>query len=302
MGKGRILVVEDDFDISNMLRIYFTSQGYEVVVAGRGGEALERCRQQLPNVIVLDIMLPDIDGYGVCQQLRTNLRTSHIPIIFLTQKDERSDRIAGLELGADDYITKPFDIEELRLRVQNAMRRAERESLTNPTTGLPSGRLNEEQLRLLMRKQEWSLLYIGIDGLDDFNNAYGFLAGDDVLRFVALLLSEALDTLGTQDDYIGHVGGDKFMIITKTERSQTLAQTLKPKFADGVLSHYSFIDRDRGYIIVKGADGRDRQAALMRMCIGLIQSDTQQFTDIREITEAAAEARRQDCAAGAGTS
>jgi len=296
MGKGRILVVEDDFDISNMLRIYFTSQGYDVVVAGRGGDALDRCRQQLPNVIVLDIMLPDIDGYDVCQQLRTNLRTSHIPIIFLTQKDERSDRIAGLELGADDYITKPFDIEELRLRVQNAMRRAERESLTNPTTGLPSGRLNEEQLRLLMRKQDWLLLYIGIDGLDDFNNAYGFLAGDDVLRFVALLLSETVDATGTPDDYIGHVGGDKFMIITKADRGTPLAALLKTKFAGGVLSHYSFIDRDRGYIIIKDADGKDRQAPLMRMCVGQISSETQQFTDIREITEAAAEARRLDCA------
>ncbi|HEY4689461.1 MAG TPA: response regulator [Anaerolineae bacterium] len=300
MGKGRILVVEDDFDISNMLRIYFTSQGYEVVVAGRGGEALERCRQQLPNVIVLDIMLPDIDGYEVCQRLRTNLRTSHIPIIFLTQKDERSDRIAGLELGADDYITKPFDIEELRLRVQNAMRRAERESLTNPTTGLPSGRLNEEQLRLLMRKQNWGLLYVGVDGLDDFNNAYGFLAGEDVLRFVALLLSETVDAMGTPDDYIGHVGGDKFMVISQADRARTLADTLKAKFASGILSHYSFIDRDRGYIIIKDPDGKDRKAPLMRMCAGLIRSDSQQFTDIREITEAAAEARRLDCASAPG--
>jgi len=296
MAKGRILVVEDDFDISNMLRIYFTSQGYEVVVAGRGGEALERCRQQLPNVIVLDIMLPDIDGYEVCTQLRTNLRTSHIPIIFLTQKDERSDRIAGLELGADDYITKPFDIEELRLRVQGAMRRAERESLTNPTTGLPSGRLNEEQLRLLMRKQDWGLLYVGIDGLEDFNNAYGFLAGDDVLRFVALLLSETVDAMGTPEDYIGHVGGDKFMVISSKGNGQALAEALKTKFANGILSHYSFIDRDRGHIVIKDPDGKDRQAPLMRMCVGLLLSDAQEFTDIREITEAAADARRLDCA------
>ena len=296
MGKGRILVVEDDVDISNMLRIYFTSQSYEVVIAGRGGEALDRCRLQLPNVIVLDIMLPDIDGYEVCTQLRTSLRTSHIPIIFLTQKDERSDRIAGLELGADDYITKPFDIEELRLRVQNAMRRAERESLTNPTTGLPSGRLNEEQLRSLMRKPSWGLLYIGIDGLDDFNNAYGFLAGDDVLRFVALLLGETVDALGNPDDYIGHVGGDKFMVISRAEQSRALADALKTRFASGILAHYSFIDRDRGYLILKDPDGKDRQAPLMSMCIGVIVSDAQQFTDIREITEAAADARRLDCA------
>ena len=104
MSDGRVLVVEDDFDISNMLQLYFKSQGYEVYVAPRGGVALEMTRQKMPNVIVLDIMLPDIDGYEVCRQLRTNLRTSHIPIIFLTQKDERSDKIHGLELGADEVI------------------------------------------------------------------------------------------------------------------------------------------------------------------------------------------------------
>lgn len=123
MSKGRILVVEDDPDISNMLKIYFSAQGYEVAVAGRGNEALDRTRKQLPSVIVLDIMLPDIDGYEVCTRLRKNLRTSHVPIIFLTQKDERSDRIAGLELGADDYITKPFGSPELSARIRAALRR-----------------------------------------------------------------------------------------------------------------------------------------------------------------------------------
>ena len=128
MSKGRILVVEDDFDISNMLRIYFSGQGYEVQVAPRGGDALTMTRKQLPNLIVLDIMLPDMNGYDVCRELRTTTRTSHIPIIFLTQKDERSDKIQGLELGADDYITKPFDIEELKLRVQNAISAANRQT------------------------------------------------------------------------------------------------------------------------------------------------------------------------------
>jgi DNA-binding response OmpR family regulator len=141
MSKAKILVVEDDVDISNMLRIYFSGQGYDVQVAPRGGDALSYTRKQLPHLIVLDIMLPDMDGYAVCKELRTATRTSHIPIIFLTQKDERSDKIAGLELGADDYITKPFDIEELKLRVHNAIGRSEMISLTDANSGLPSGRL-----------------------------------------------------------------------------------------------------------------------------------------------------------------
>jgi diguanylate cyclase (GGDEF)-like protein len=287
MAKGRILVVEDDTDISNMLRIYFTSQGYEVLVAPRGGEALERCRQQLPHVIVLDIMLPDIDGYEVCTQLRTNLRTSHIPIIFLTQKDERSDRIAGLELGADDYITKPFDIEELRLRVQNAQRRAERESLTNPTTGLPSGKMIEEQLRGLMRRKNWGLLYLGLPGIEAFNDVYGFVAGDEVLRFAALIMSETVDNLGTPEDFIGHVGGDDFIIISRNDRAKPIADALVKRFNAEVGTHYDFKARQQGYIVYQG-----QQVPLMTIAVGIISPDMHEFTDIREITEAAADARR----------
>jgi PleD family two-component response regulator len=293
MNKGRILVVEDDADISNMLRIYFTSQGYEVVAVMRGGDALERCRQQLPHVIVLDIMLPDIDGYEVCTQLRTNLRTSHIPIIFLTQKDERSDRIAGLERGADDYITKPFDIEELRLRVHNAQRRAERESLTNPTTGLPSGKLIEEQLRLLMRKKNWSLLYVGLPGIEAFNDVYGFVASDEVLRFAALVMSEAVDRLGSPEDFIGHVGSDDFIIIVQGDRARPIADALVKRFNQEVGAHYDFRARQQGYIAYKDKDGREQRTPLMTMAVGMISPDDQQFTDIREITEAAADARRR---------
>ncbi|MGD9092115.1 MAG: response regulator, partial [Anaerolineales bacterium] len=154
MGKARLLIVEDDADISNMLKIYFTGQDYIVDIAARGSDALEKTRQNLPHLIVLDIMLPDIDGFEVCQILRTNTRTSHVPIIFLTQKDERSDKLQGLELGADDYITKPFDIEELKLRVQRAIERAEQQSLTDPHSGLPSARLIEDQLRRIIREAD----------------------------------------------------------------------------------------------------------------------------------------------------
>ncbi|MCD6554583.1 MAG: response regulator [Anaerolineae bacterium] len=292
MSNGRILVVEDDFDISNMLRIYFDSQGYDVIVAPRGGDALELCRRKLPNIVVLDIQLPDIDGYEVCRQLRNNLRTSHIPIIFLTQRDERSDKITGLELGADDYITKPFDIEELKLRVQNALRRATYESMTSPTTGLPSGKLIEEQLKSLMRKKGWTILYIGINDLEPFNEAYGFVAGNDVLRFTGLVLGEAVDEAGTTNDFIGHVGGDDFIVITESTEPERLRDKIVERFNEGVGTFYSFRDREAGYMKVTDATGQEQRVPLMTLSIGLVSDDTM-FADIREITEIASEARRQ---------
>jgi diguanylate cyclase (GGDEF)-like protein len=293
MSKGRLLIVEDDFDISNMLRIYFDSQGYEATVASQGEEALEICRRKLPNLVILDIMLPDINGYEVCRRLRGSLRTSHIPIIFLTQKDERSDQIAGLELGADDYITKPFDLQLLLLRVQNSLHRSSWLSLTSPVTGLPSSKLIEEQLRLIMRSKDWAVLYVGINEIDHFNDAYGFVAGDDVLRFTAMILTEVVDELGSGSDFIGHIGGDDFLLISTPANAPEIRTRLVGRFNEEVVTFYNFKDRERGYIEVGDEDSKTERAPLMTLAVGLIYHDTVPFADIREITEVAAEARRR---------
>ncbi|HUI88446.1 MAG TPA: response regulator [Anaerolineales bacterium] len=294
MGKARLLIVEDDIDIANMLKIYFSGMEFEVDLAHRGSDALEKTKHVLPHLIVLDIMLPDIDGYEVCRNLRTSTRTSHIPVIFLTQKDERSDRLQGLELGADDYITKPFDIEELKLRVQGAIRRSERESLTDPRSGLPAGRLIEEQLRHIIREQDWALLDMRINHFDPFKDVYGFVASDDVMRFAAMIIGEVVDELGTRNDFIGHAGSDNFIVITADAAAPGIKQRVKERFAAEVQTHYNFIDRQQGFMQAPKADGGLEKVPFMTMSVGVVSPSQQSFSDIREITELAAEARRQD--------
>jgi len=298
MGKARLLVVEDDVDIGNMLKIYFSGMDFDVDVAVRGSDALEKTKQVLPHLIVLDIMLPDIDGYEVCRNLRTNMRTSHIPVIFLTQKDERSDKLQGLELGADDYITKPFDIEELKLRVQGAIKRSERESLTDPRSGLPAGRLIEEQLRRIIREKGWALLDARVNSFEPFKDVYGFVAGDDVLRFTAMMIGEVVDEMGTTSDFIGHAGGDNFIVLTKEEKADAIKTRLKERFDNEVQTHYNFMDRELGFVQAPAADGTTVKVPFMTMSVGIVSPSAQSFSDIREITELAAEARRQDTAAG----
>jgi diguanylate cyclase (GGDEF)-like protein len=298
MGKARLLVVEDDLDIGNMLKIYFSGMDFDVDVAVRGADALEKTKQVLPHLIVLDIMLPDIDGYEVCRSLRTSMRTSHIPVIFLTQRDERSDKLQGLELGADDYITKPFDIEELKLRVQGAIKRSERESLTDPRSGLPAGRLIENQLRTVIREKGWALLDARINNFESFKDVYGFVAGDDVLRFTAMLIGEVVDEVGTTSDFIGHAGGDNFIVITKEEKADALKARLKERFDNEVLTHYNFMDRQQGFVQAPAADGTTVKVAFMTLSVGIVSPSANSFADIREITELAAEARRQDTASG----
>ena len=121
--KKKLLIVEDDADTAEMLSLFFEKEGYQVLSTAWGQDALKLCQELLPDVILLDIRLPDISGFEICRQLHSSFQTSHIPIICLTERREQIDKIEGLEAGAIDYVTKPFNLQELKLRVRNALRR-----------------------------------------------------------------------------------------------------------------------------------------------------------------------------------
>lgn len=206
MSKEKILVVEDAPDISSLLKIYFTSQGYEVMTALRGQTALEICRKTPPNLALLDVNLPDMEGYEIGKVLRQSARTRHIPIIFLTARGEKQDRLKGLgEVQAEYYIVKPFDIEEVHTIVKGALDRARQKNLTHPVTNLPTAELINEQYRALLSSSGWALALVHINGFDAFTQSYGAMVGEEVLKFTALLISEAINELGRPEDFAGQM-------------------------------------------------------------------------------------------------
>ena len=121
----KVLVVEDDSNIAELLRLYLEKDGFDVFLAADGGEGIRRAQELQPDLILLDIMLPVVDGWVVCSEVR---KTSKVPIIMLTAKGETFDKISGLEMGADDYVTKPFEVKELMARIHAVMRRSEPEA------------------------------------------------------------------------------------------------------------------------------------------------------------------------------
>ena len=199
-AKSKILIVEDDLDVAEMLNAYFRVQGYDVFTVNWGEDGVRAAQTVLPDLMILDIRLPDIDGFEVARRVRTDRRTHEIPIIFLTEKRERMDRLLGFEVGADDYITKPFDVQELRLRVRNALKRVSQGSLTNPVSGLPEGPLVDERLSEVIHKSGHGLLHIAISHLDSFREAYGFVASDDVLRAISLMVHNTMKETGSAEE------------------------------------------------------------------------------------------------------
>jgi PleD family two-component response regulator len=264
-GKRVLLVIEDDPDTSSLLGMYFSGYEYDVTLASRGDEGLAAARRKLPDVILLDIGLPDIDGYAVCSALRASPRTSHIPVIFLSEKASVSDRVAGLGAGAQDYITKPFDLEELRLRVQNLISRSLRDNLVDPRSKLPTSSWLDEQLGRGRERPGWHVLECRIEAFQPFVDQNGFMAGDDVLKFIGQLLREVVDQLGSAEDFIGHPARSTFVILTGAADAAELARQLQARFNEDVQAHYSFMDREQGYLLLRGAGGEMVQAPVMTM-------------------------------------
>lgn len=264
-GKRALLVIEDDPDTSAMLSMYFAGHNYEVDVAARGEEGLAAARRLLPDLVLLDINLPDLDGYTICNGLRESPRTSHIPVVFLTEKDSLSERVRGLGAGAQDYVTKPFDLEELRLRIQNLIARSARENVRDPRSQLPTGAWVDDQVRRARERGGWHILECRLDSFQPFVDSNGFVAGDDVLNFAGQLLREEVKALGTPEDFVGHPAHDTFLVITGAADVPALSARLQSRFNEEVQSHYAFMDREQGYVLMRDRNGQMVQTPLMTL-------------------------------------
>ncbi len=244
--RPRILIIEDNRALVEMLTIFLEEQEYEVLGAYTGRDGIRQAQQEQPDLILLDIHLPDINGYDVAQELRTRTRTQHIPIIFLTEAHDRGSRLKGLRLGADDYIAKPFDLQELRLRIRNALDIARRVHQFQVPTHLPALPLLVQALEERMRQSRpWALLGIFLQNFKIFRSRYGSLTAEDALRAIGKLLLYIQHQLeGTENDLVGHLEQDDFAILTVPERLSSYQSAIRQIVVPKIPYFYSWEDRE----------------------------------------------------------
>jgi DNA-binding response OmpR family regulator len=268
MSRKRLLIIEDDPEVAEMLTVYFGAYQYEVAWAENGRAGIEMARARFPHLILLDVMLPDLDGFEVCQSIRQTSFTRYIPVIFLTERDARANRVKGLALGADDYITKPFDIDELRLRVQSAIGRATRENLHETRSGLPMGKLIDEEIeRCNGTAAPCQRVTFTLENFNSFRDVYGFVSADEVFAFVARTLQEVISQQGTPDDFVG-VSGDQFVLLTHAIDSPSLIIAIQTRFAEGVKPFYTFLDLEQSGLALTTADDSQPRVPLMQLQTG----------------------------------
>ena len=292
--QQRILVVDDEADISQIISLQLQGEGFLTTIARSGSEALQIAQQQRFDLIILDLLLPDIDGFTVLGGLRAQPQTMLTPIILLSALNAPHEKVRGLELGADDYITKPFSTAELQARAQAAIRRSEREGGANPSTRLPGNIAIERAIaHRIDISQPFAVCYSDLDNFKAYNDTYGFLKGDAMIVRIAQILADVVRKYGNPDDFVGHIGGDDFIVITTPERTDLICTTALTTFDDVAPLFYDSVARASGYI--SGIDRQERPARfpIVSISIAVVSSEHQPFSHPGEVAQRSIAVKKQ---------
>ncbi len=293
MDYNRILIADDDKSMCQILQVLLQSQGYEVLLAHDGYELLRIAQEYPLDLILVDLMMPAMDGYEAIRQIRNDTRTSYLPILILTARSNPDEVVTGFESGADDYIIKPFDIDELLARIKRHLWRAAQRPVYSPLTGLAGNVLLTEELKYRIKSNEpFALLYIDLDNFKAFNDVYGFARGDRMIRLLADVLLTGVSRYQHKQDFIGHIGGDDFAIITTPDILHPLCTTLIEQFDACVHKLYDPEDIQRGYLQSVDRQGVLRQFPITSISIGVVTNCHRSFTDYEEVSRIATEMKQ----------
>lgn len=290
-GRPSVLIVDDDGVLRHIMQTNLQIGGFDVLSAADGPSALALLDDQLPDVVLLDVVMPLMDGFATLGRIRRHPTASHVPVIVLTTGSgtDTSEPVKILEAGADDFISKPFTPQEMLARVRAKVRRANVDSSLQPLTRLPGNIAIEHEVRRRFEHREpWAVIYADLDNFKAFNDHYGFVRGDDGIRLVATTMGDVIKRIGKETDFLGHIGGDDFIIVTSPIRAENLACTVAETFDRDVPALYDPADRARGYIAGKDRRGNNTRFPMMSLSLAIV-TGSPRITSYQSIGEVAAE-------------
>lgn len=288
--RSRVLVADDDAATRALIDMALQEAGYDCVLAADGKSALEQARALRPDLVLLDVSMPLLSGDEVHQELRRDPRTRYIPVLIVTAKRTTGDMAARLRNGADDYISKPFDVDELVARIASALRRAAELRSLNPLSGLPGNLSIAHEIDTLLGEggNDAACLYVDVDHFKDYNDRHGFARGDRLIEHLAELLGQTVGEI-SDDTFIGHVGGDDFVVLAPAALAEQLAKEIIRRFDAGVPALYDAEDRMRGWVEAPDRRGRIRRVPFTTVSIGIVPLIAARFAGATEVARAAAE-------------
>ena len=269
--KKKVLIAEDEEHIRRLIKVILEQENYDLIEAKDGKDALEKVSEEMPDLIILDLMMPKIDGIEVCQQLKKNALTRKIPIIMLTAKREMSDKVVGIKAGADDYLTKPFEPRELRVRVRTFLDKEKRER--NPITNLPAFERAASMLKNLSKDSEAHYLFF--KNLDLYRKEYGFSKTNELVRLTSQIITHTLERLGTKN-FVGHDEQNNFVVIMEGAHAKSILNEIENEFESTIPFFYEVdyenIDFKGNTVTKVDSKGKVEKIPIVRLSINELKS------------------------------
>jgi len=289
----KVLVVDDEPFLKEMLYDIFTMAGYDVITAENGKEGLDKIYSENPDFVLLDCSMPIMDGFEVLAIIRKEARFVNLPVIMLTALAGDAEQIKGLSLGVDDYITKPFKSSVLLTKVKNILERKKQSLDVNPLTSLPGNISIQKHIESkISSKSDFAILYFDLANFKSFNDKYGFFAGDNVIRFTAGVLEKALKEFSKSDSFIGHIGGDDFVVISPIDLEIKIAEKVIELFDLGIKDFYNKEDLEKGYIVSLDRNDNIQKFPIMAISISIIVTNIADIVDFEDVAQRASELKK----------
>ena len=291
-GPAHILIADDLPDLLQALKETLEQEGFVVTAVGDGQAALESIRALLPDIAVLDLKMPRMTGFDVCRALRDDPLLENMPVIILSASGTQDSKVTGLDLGADDFITKPVNVNELLARIRMILKRSRQGLDANPLTRLPGNRAIESRIeRAVSDGSPLAVLYVDLNQFKAYNDAYGYEEGDRVLKGLARVLVDQLRG-GSGAQFVGHIGGDDFIVLSTPDKMEPLAQSICEAFDAIALSFYSAADRLRGRIVSLDRQGNTKEFPLLSVAIGICHNRDRKLAGLAQISHLGAELKK----------
>jgi diguanylate cyclase (GGDEF)-like protein len=284
----KILVIDDGLFFRQQIKRILMEAGYDVITAVDGEDGLLQVKTEKPDLVLLDVVMPGVDGFEVCRILRDSESNNLMPIILLSAMDAQDDKLVGLELGADDYITKPFNERELLSRIRNTLRRIDRNRAANPLTGL-SGNLEiqREISSRIAKEEQFAVIYVDLDNFKSYNDAYGYAKGDIAIKLTADILSDTIQQFGNQDDFVGHIGGDDYVLVTTPEKMVAICRETIQRFDERIREIFNAEDLEKGYISTMNRRGNVENFPIMSVSMAVVTNEYVNFQSHLQVAETA---------------
>ncbi len=285
MTKEKILVIDDSLTVCEILKAALSDSGFEVTIANDGEEGLKKAFEERPNMVIVDVQMPKLNGYEVVERMRKEVLTTYIPIMMLTGSEGEYHEIKGLSLGIDYYATKPFKPEIIVARVKALLQRSKFTISVNPLTMLPGNvSIDKEATNRISSGLPFAVFYVDLNNFKSFNDYYGFNDGDEVIKHTAKIMLDVVGKHGNNNDFVGHIGGDDFIIVSTPDKVASICENIIADFDSTIPSFYNEEDKKRGHILVKNRKNELEKFPIMSISIGVVTNVHKKLTHIGEIS------------------